>query len=155
MSYLAIIIIIFLGILLLVIEFLIIPGFTVFGIGGFAFIIIGIGSAYYFHGIMAGNITLLGAVMASFITIYYIFKQKTWKKMGLEANINSKNEPFDTGRIHPGDHGKTITRLAPIGKAMVNNVICEAKSTGNFVDENTDIVVLQVLSTQIIVKPIN
>ncbi len=155
MSYLAIIIIIFLGILLLVIEFLIIPGFTVFGIGGFAFIIIGIGSAYYFHGIIAGNITLLGAVMASFITIYYIFKQKTWKKMGLKTNINSKNEPFETSRIHPGDHGKTITRLAPMGKAMVNDVICEAKSTGNFVDENTDIVVLQVLSTQIIVKPIN
>ena len=155
MSYLAIIIIIFLGILLLVIEFLIIPGFTVFGIGGFAFIIIGIGSAYYFHGIMAGNITLLGAVIASFITIYYIFKQKTWKKMGLKANIYSKNEPFETSRIHPGDHGKTITRLAPIGKAMVNDVTCEAKSTGNFIDENTDIEVVQVLSTQIIVKPIN
>jgi len=155
MSYLAIIIIILLGILLLVIEFLIIPGFTVFGIGGFAFIIIGIGSAYYFHSIMAGNITLIGAVLASIVTLYYIFKQKTWKKMGLKANIDSKNEPFETSSIHPGDHGKTITRLAPIGKALVNDVTCEAKSTGNFIDENTEIEVVQVLSTQIIVKPIN
>jgi len=37
----------------------------------------------------------------------------------------------------------------------VNEVICEAKSTGSFIDENTDIEVLQVLSTQIIVKPLN
>ena len=118
MSYLAIIIIILLGIFLLLVEFLIIPGFTVFGIGGFVFIILGIGSSYYFHGIQAGNITLLGTVIASFITIYFVFKQKTWKKMGLKANINSKNEPFETRRIHPGDLGKTITRLAPMGKAM-------------------------------------
>jgi membrane-bound ClpP family serine protease len=75
--------------------------------------------------------------------------------MGLKTNIDSRVTPFETDRIHPGDHGKTITRLAPMGKAVVNEVVCEAKSTGNFIDENTEIEVLQVLSTQIIVKPIN
>jgi len=155
MSYLAIVVIILLGIFLLVIEFLVIPGFTVFGIGGFAFIILGIGSSYYYHGVAAGNMTLIGSVIVSFITIYYIFKQKTWKSMGLKTNIDSKVTPFETSLIHPGDRGKTITRLAPMGKAKVNEVICEAKSTGSFIDENTDIEVLQVLSTQIIVKPLN
>ena len=153
MSYLAILIIIILGIFLLLLEFLIIPGVTVFGIGGFVFILVGIGSAYYFHGITAGNYTLIAAVLASLVTIYFVFKQKTWKKMGLQTNINSKVEPFETARIHAGDHGITITRLAPMGKAMVNDVICEAKSTGNFIDENTAIEVLEVLTTQIIVKP--
>ncbi len=75
--------------------------------------------------------------------------------MGLQTNIASRNEPFDTENIHPGDVGKTITRLAPIGKAMVNDIICEAKSTGGFINENTDIEVIKVLSTQIIVKPKN
>jgi membrane-bound ClpP family serine protease len=155
MSILAIIIIILLGIFLLLIEFLIIPGFTVFGIGGFLFIILGIGSSYYFHDIQTGNITLLSTVVVSLATIYFIFKQKTWKKMGLQAEISSRNEPFETEKIHPGDSGKTITRLAPVGKAQVNDIICEAKSTGGFIDENTEIEVVKVLSTQIIVKPIN
>jgi len=153
MSILAIIIIIILGIFLLLIEFLIIPGFTIFGVGGFVFIILSIGSSYYYHGVQAGNLTLLGAVLASLATIYFIFKQKTWKRIGLQAKINSKNEPFETEKIHPGDMGKTITRLAPIGKAMVNDIICEAKSVSGFINENTNIEVIKVLNTQIIVKP--
>jgi membrane-bound ClpP family serine protease len=155
MSILAIVIVILLGIFLLLVEFLIIPGFTVFGIGGFAFILLGIGSAYYYHGIQIGNITLIGTVALSFATIYFVFKQKTWKKIGLQANINSRNEPYDMVKIHEGDAGRTVTRLAPIGKAMVNDVVCEAKSQGGFLDENTDIVVVKVLNTQIIVKPVN
>ena len=75
--------------------------------------------------------------------------------MGLKANIDSRNEPFDNDKIHAGDTGKTITRLAPVGKAMVNDIICEAKSTGGFINENTEIEVIKVLNTQIIVKPKN
>ncbi len=155
MSILAIIIIILLGIFLLLVEFLIIPGFTVFGVGGFLFILLGIGTSYYYHGVQAGNLTLLGTVIASFFTIYFIFKQKTWKKIGLQANIYSKNEPFESEKIHPGDGGKTITRLAPVGKAIVNDIICEAKSNSGFINENTNIEVVKVLNTQIIVKPKN
>jgi membrane-bound ClpP family serine protease len=155
MSFLAIVIIILLGIFLLLLEFLVIPGVTVFGIGGFVFIILGIGSSYYFHGIQAGNLTLLGTAVISFFVIYFVFKQKTWKKLGLQANINSRNEPYEMGKIHSGDLGKTITRLAPMGKVMVNGVLCEAKSTGGFIDENIEIEVVQVLNTQIIVKPKN
>ena len=74
--------------------------------------------------------------------------------MGLKASINSRVEPFETNKIHPGDQGKTITRLAPVGKALVNNTICEAKSNGEFINENTPVEVVQVLNTQIIVKPV-
>jgi membrane-bound ClpP family serine protease len=155
MSLFAIVVIIFLGIFLLLVEFLIIPGFTVFGIGGFVFVILGIGSSYYFHGIQAGNYSLLGTVIVSLSTIYFVFKQKTWKNLGLKTNINSKNEPFNTEKIHPGDFGKTITRLAPIGKAIVNDTVCEAKSVAGFLNENTEIEVIKVLNTQIIVKPKN
>jgi membrane-bound ClpP family serine protease len=155
MSLFAIVIIIILGIFLLLVEFLIIPGFTIFGIGGFVFIILGIGSAYYFHNTQTGNITLISTVALSLGTIYFIFKKKTWQNLGLKANIESKHEPFETDKIHPGDLGITITRLAPVGKAMVNDTICEAKSFSGFIDERTNIEVIKVLTTQIIVKPKN
>jgi membrane-bound ClpP family serine protease len=105
--------------------------------------------------VLTGNITLAGTVVASFATMYYVFKRKTWKNLGLKANINSRHEPFIVDKIQPGDSGKTITRLAPVGKAIVNDVICEAKSTGGFINENTEVEVLKVLNTQIIVKPKN
>lgn len=155
MSYLAIIIIIILGIILLLLEFLVIPGITIFGIGGLLFILTGVGSAYYFHGTTAGNYTLTVTLILSLFALYFTFKQKTWKKLGLKTNIDSKVEPFDTRKIKVGDHGKTITRLAPMGKAEVNRIICEAKSTGPFIHENTEVEVLEVFPTQIIVKPLN
>jgi len=155
MSYLAIVIIILLGIFLLLLEFLVIPGITVFGIGGFLFILTGIGSAYYFHGPAAGHYTLAATVVFSVMSLYFTFKQKTWKKLGLKASIDSKVETFDTRMIQVGDKGKTVTRLAPMGKVEINRIICEAKSTGQFIHENTEVEVLEVLSTQIIVKPLN
>ncbi|MBN2481470.1 MAG: hypothetical protein JXB19_07005 [Bacteroidales bacterium] len=153
MSLLAIILVILLGIILLLLEFLIFPGFTVFGIGGFLAILFGIGAAYYFHGAQTGNYALLITVTLSVITMYFVFKQKTWKKVGLESSITSRNVTFDHEQIHEGDIGKTITRLNPIGKVMVNDVILEGKSISGFIDENTDVVVIKVLTTQIIVKP--
>lgn len=153
MSLLAVILIIVIGIILLLLEFLVFPGVTVFGIGGFLFILFGIGASYYYHGVQTGNYALLITVVLSVSTIYFLFKQKTWKKIGLASNITSHNVPFDVKKIHEGDPGKTITRLAPIGKVIVNDVICEGKSLSGFINENTDIVVVRVLKTQIIVKP--
>ncbi len=155
MSFLAIIIIIILGIFLLLLEFLVIPGITIFGIGGFLFIITGVGAAYYFHGPTAGNYTLASTLVLSVLSMVVAFKTKTWKKLGLKANIDSRVEPFDTRMIKAGDRGKTITRLAPMGKVEVNHIICEAKSTGEFINENTEVEVREVLTTQLIVKPLN
>lgn len=152
MSLMAVIIIIVLGIILLLLEFLIFPGVTVFGIGGFLFILFGIGAAYYYQGVQTGNYALLITIVLSLITIVFLFKQKVWKKVGLESSIVSRNVPYDIERIHEGDPGKTVTRLAPIGKVIVNDVICEGKSLSGFIDENMDIVVVKVLQTQIIVK---
>ncbi len=153
MSLIAIAFIILLGIILLLFEFLIIPGVTVFGIGGFIFMLLGIGAAYYYHDVRTGNYTLLITVIASFITMYYVFKQKTWRKVGLKASIDSRHKPFDTDKVHPGESGKAVTRLAPVGTVRVNDILCEAKSITGFIDEGTEVEVVKVLEKQIIVKP--
>ena len=64
----------------------------------------------------------------------------------IHLNINGKRI---NAYVVSDDTGKTITRLAPIGKAMVNNTICEAKSTANFIDENTEITVVKLNNNQI------
>ena len=75
MSILAIVLVIFLGIILLLFEFLIFPGFTVFGIAGFFSILFGIWASYHFHGVQTGNYTLLITVVVSIFVMVYIFKQ--------------------------------------------------------------------------------
>ena len=44
-------------------------------------------------------------------------------------------------KIKAGDVGKSLTRLNPIGKVMVNDIVLEGKSSVGFIDENSEIVV--------------
>ncbi len=152
MSTGAIVLIILLGILLLLVEFLIIPGVTIAGIGGFLCIITGIVLAYYFRGATVGHLFLAGTVVLSVITILTAFKLKTWRRFGLDSEIDGKVKPFEEEKIKVGDMGKTITRLNPIGKVMVNDILCEAKSIEGFMDENKEVKIIKVLKTQIVVK---
>ena len=114
--------------------------------------ITGIYFAYKNLGSEIGNYILLGSVIIGLTSAILSLRTKTWRNVGLKSNIDSKIESFDKAKISVGDFGKTVTRLAPIGKAMVNDIICEAKSHAEFIDENTEIEVIKVNNNQIIVK---
>jgi membrane-bound ClpP family serine protease len=152
MSLVAIVLIILGGIVLLLVEFLIIPGVSVFGIAGFLCLIGGVIASYVFHGNTAGHITLAAAVIASVIAMIIAFRRKTWKKMGLGASIDSRIAAIEPEKIKSGDTGKAITRLAPMGKVKVNDIVCEAKSISGYIHEDTEIEVIKVSQYQLIVK---
>jgi membrane-bound ClpP family serine protease len=153
MTIFAIILLILLGLLLLLIEFVIIPGVTVAGIGGFLLLGASVYMAFTKYGTGAGFLTLAFVLVASPLLIYFLFKSKMGKKMVLESLVDGKVDSFDTENIRVGDTGKTIGRLAPSGKVRVNNEVVEAQSTGGYIDHNTDIRVLKILTNKIIVEP--
>ncbi len=155
MNIFVIVILILLGLLLLLIEFTVIPGVTIAGIGGFLLLGASVYIAFTTYGNGAGFATLTFVLIAGPAMIYYLFKSKSGKKMILDSQIDGKVETFDNQKITVGAVGKTIGRLAPTGKVRVNGEVVEAQSTGSFVDHNTDIRVLKVLSNKIIVEPIN
>jgi membrane-bound ClpP family serine protease len=155
MTVFAIILLIILGLLLLLIEFAVIPGVTIAGIGGFLLLIASVYIAFSSYGTGAGFVTLVFVLLAAPALIYYLFKSKTGKRMILESQIDGKVETIDNEKIAVGDTGKTIGRLAPSGKARINGEVVEAQSTGSFVDHNTEIKVLKILSNKIIVEPLN
>jgi membrane-bound ClpP family serine protease len=72
----------------------------------------------------------------------------------LQSTISSHVDTVEEESIKPGDRGKTITRLNPVGKARVNNQEVEARCQGQFVDPKTEIEVTEVHKTYIIVKPV-
>jgi membrane-bound ClpP family serine protease len=74
--------------------------------------------------------------------------------------LNSKidgivNEGPGENTINPGDKGVTLTRLNPMGKVKVNEIIIEGKSIGGYLNPKTEIEVIKVTGSQAIVKPIN
>ncbi|NPA36878.1 MAG: hypothetical protein GXO47_08530 [Chlorobi bacterium] len=149
---LVIVFLILLGIFLLFLEFFVIPGITVAGIGGLIFTFAGITMAYRNFGAETGNLILLGTVVLAVALIVISFKSGTWEKLMLNSTVSGQVETVDESSIKPGDTGITITRLNPIGKVKVGNEIIEAKCPGQFVDPNTEVTVKQVYKTYIIVK---
>ncbi len=154
MSVTIIIILILLGILLFIIEFLLVPGITVAGIGGAILIIGGVIMAYHHHGLTVGNFTLLGTALISFLTVFTVLKSGTWRKIMLQKDISGKVNVVDqTGTdVKVGDMGKTVTRLNPIGKVVINGNYFEAQSLNKYIDQKTDIEVIKVLSNKLVVK---
>ena len=74
----------------------------------------------------------------------------------LNKDIESKVEVgLEKEIIKVGDRGEAITRMAPIGKVLINGLVVEGKSQKGFVDQHTPVEVIKVLNTQVIIKPIN
>jgi membrane-bound ClpP family serine protease len=146
-----------LGILLMVVEFMLIPGVTIAGIGGILFIVGGIVVAFIEHGPTAGFLILGGTLVAMLIVVALMLRAGTWKKLMLTTAIDSKVDLMqrDEGTVNPGDRGESITRLNPMGKVLVNGEYYEAKALDILVDPKTEIEVIAVEGNKLIVKPIN
>jgi membrane-bound ClpP family serine protease len=151
MSWLLIIVLITLGLLFLLLEVLIIPGTTLAGIVGFGLVFVGLWQAYASKGIVEGHITLGATLIVTVITLYYSFKSGTWKRMALKSTIDGKMDQLDGIDIKEGDTGTSVSRLAPSGKAMINNDIVEVHTYGEFIDHEKEIIVLSVKDNKIIV----
>ena len=154
MDILAIVLLIFLGIVLLLIEFTVIPGITIAGIGGFLMLAASVYIAFVDLGNFAGFITLAVVLIISPIMIYYFFKSRAGKKMILDSEIDGVIENFNPENLKVGDIGKTIGRLAPIGKIKINGEIVEAQSNGSFIDHQTNVRILKIQQNKIIVEPL-
>lgn len=149
-----IIILILIGLFLFVVEFMLIPGITVAGIGGVACLIGGIFWAYTSQGATVGHITLISTLAATIFTVAIALRAKTWSRFMLNTNIDGSVASSESAEnIKPGDVGVTISRLTPMGKARINDIVIEAKSTGAYIDPKTEIVVVRLEGSKAIVKP--
>jgi membrane-bound ClpP family serine protease len=150
-----VIILIILGILLFVIEFLLVPGVTVAGIGGLVLTVFGVYKAFNDFGAATGAWVLIGTLILSAFVIVMSLRARTWNRLMLKTKIQGTVGTIITeDQIKAGDHGSALTRLAPMGKVLVNEIVREAKSTEGYIDEHTDIEVVSVEGTRISVKPV-
>ena len=140
------------GFLFLLLEILVLPGTGISGIIGFALIAIGIWQAYAILGIRAGTFVLIGSVILSIVSLSVALKSGTWKKASLSSSINSRVNVVETDKVKVGDSGRTVSRLAPMGKALINDIYWEVRSNGALIDERSEVEVIKIENNKIIVK---
>ena len=152
MTITLIILFIIVGLLLIWLEFFIVPGITVAGIGGTVLMLGGVYYAYAHIGTPIAHLVLFGAIFGFAAMLVLSFRSKTWKRTALETNADSHIQSINTEKIHLGDQGVCVSRLAPMGKAMINGEIVEAKSKFGYVDEKSIIKVVEIQLTYVIVQ---
>ena len=155
MGLVGIITLIVLGILLIFLEFFVVPGVTVAGVGGLILLVLGIYFSYSNYGVSTGNTILLTTFGLVGLVFYVAYRTGVWKKITLSTEVKSTSKSDVSINVKIGDTGKTISRLAPMGTIIINNELFEASSKGVFIDENTEIEIIRVKNNKIIVKPKN
>ncbi|GHT84402.1 hypothetical protein FACS18947_1810 [Bacteroidia bacterium] len=152
MDILIVIVLCLIGIILILVEIFLIPGLTITALAGGAFSIGGIYYAFSYIGATAGIITLISMVIIIGFSFFYLVKSKALDTIALKTDISSTVASKDSLEVSAGDEGVSISRLNPMGKVKVNNVTMEAKTFGEFIDEDTEVVVVKVSPNQLIVK---
>ncbi len=152
MSWLVILILILVGITFILLEMLVVPGTTVVGIIGVALMIFAIYVTYSNYGNATGTYVLAGTLIFFTASIVFALKSNTWRKAMLGTEIGGKVNTREENTINKGDEGLSVTRLNPMGKALINGDYYEVTSKDNLIDQNTEIVVTKVDGNKIIVK---
>lgn len=159
------------GIILLVVEIFVIPGFGVFGILGILCILTGLtlgmvpNDAFDFTFVPSGDlfVALLTVVLAAICAIALIFflapKVNDWKAFSTIslATTQKSNEGYTStsySDILLGKEGVTHTRLMPSGRVLIEDEIYDAYSRGEFIDKGEKIKVISTEGTSIKVKKV-
>ena len=152
MDIFIVIILCLLGLILVLIEIFLIPGVTITAVVGGLFAAGGVYYAFENLGNTTGMITLIAVLITFGAAFVFLIKSRALDKIALKTNIDSTVASKEQLNIVVGDEGITVSRLNPIGKVKVNAITMEGKSLGDFIDEGSEIVVIKVSPTQLIVK---
>lgn len=153
-DWIIIAVLIFSGIGLIILEIIFVPGTTIVGIMGFCLSAYGIYRTYDLFDTDIGHWVLAGSLMIGIVVTVISFKSNAWERFSLRESMQAKVNEKLTDSLEIGLVGKSVSSLKPIGKVEFNDSEYEAKSLGNFVDEDQLVKIIKIERNQIFVEPI-
>ncbi len=153
MSWFLIILLVFLGCLLIAIDFVALPTFFV-SILGACMTGVGIWQCYEGKGTTAGTILLIAAIVLTLSFVAFFIRSRTWRHFSLNEQMDSKVNTIDDKQITVGTRGTTITRCAPSGNDLFDCETKEVHSQGTFINENRPIEIIEIEGYKITVKEV-
>ena len=153
-SWTIIIISLLLGVLLLVLEIVALPG-LIAGIFGSGLIVFGIWQSYLLGGPQMGTIILLATFLFCVLMFILLIRKKPWKRFILNDEVDSKVNIVEAQKCEIGNRGTTISRLAPTGKALINGIQMEVHAINKYIEPDRQIEVVDVDGYRIDVREID
>jgi membrane-bound serine protease (ClpP class) len=171
------------GIILLLMEFLVIPGFGVAGILGIIFVLVGLFGMFLRNapgqlpwptstadwstlrsGVLGLAIGIGGFAIAAVLLSRYLPKLKMFSGLilvptisppgGGGAKVSMTAPPQRAGQgVKLGDVGEVAAKLRPAGKARFGEVLVDVVATAEFIETGTKVEIIEIHGNRVVVKP--
>lgn len=145
------------GIILLMVEIFVVPGFGVSGILGIAALITGIvfvsDSIFEAIAYLAGSILFLGILF--YLSFRFPATKRFWQRLTLstrQTNQAGYVAPKPNYENYTGKQGLAITQLRPAGTGDFNGERLDVVTEGGFIKAGSKIRIISVEGTRIIVR---
>lgn len=151
MSAPAIVAVLVVGLLLLLVEIAVVPGFGVAGVLGLLALVAGASAAWSelgpFWGAVAGFVSLIcaGAML------YIVPKSKAGQRMILQHNQADAVSQRDRSALI-GRRGITVTPLRPSGRARFGQDEVDVETEGEYVEPDREVEVMSVEGARVVVR---
>ncbi|MFQ5680951.1 MAG: nodulation protein NfeD [Candidatus Omnitrophota bacterium] len=159
------IIIFLVGVALLLLEILVIPGFGLAGIAGIIFIFSGLFLSLIKHpfripaselsqAVYSLSLTLILTVAGILLLMKLLPRTWLWKRVVLSAR-EDKEQGYQSHTIcqqYIGKKAKTITPLHPSGRALWEGKILEVVSESGFIERDKEITIVSAADNRIVVR---
>jgi len=163
------IIVLAIGMVLILAEVFVIPGFGIAGVSGItlvagSLILIMINNDFFnFDFVSSGNILgamaatfggILGAMLLIIFGSYRITQMKSFERFALKTEMNSSEGYTTNFKVESllGKKGVAHTILRPSGRVMINNVVYDAFTRGEYIEVGDEIEVVEETGNLIKVK---
>jgi membrane-bound serine protease (ClpP class) len=165
------IIVFFIGVILLMVELFVIPGFGVAGISGIvlmvgSLILVMLNNDFFdftfvpSDDIAIAAVTTIAALMASVLLLFYgsvkLTESKMFRKISL-TNTQQRSEGFTSNfndRSYIGLKGKAYTVLRPSGKIIIEDEIKDAFTRGEYIEMGKVVEVIDESGSSLKVKEV-
>jgi len=125
------------GLLLIVVEVYLVPGFNIVGILGFLMMIFGIGHAFAESGLLGGLAALVGTAAVGGGMFYWMWQSGAWDRFVLSTSLrrdeNLIARESEQRSRYIGKTGKALTPLRPTGVAEIDGERLEVVTEGEFI----------------------
>jgi membrane-bound serine protease (ClpP class) len=170
------------GILLLMVEIFVLPGFGIAGVTGIACILAGLFGMLiknppdklpwpqsefdwqlFTSGVLGLSIGFMGFVVLAWLLTKYLPRLQFLSglilvpavaKKGTEMEVSMTVPPeSETAGVKLGDIGEVISTLRPTGKARFGDAIVDVVAEAEFLDKETKVEIIEIHGNRVVVKP--
>jgi len=153
--YILAILLIALGLVLLLIEIFLLPGFGAAGVPGVIFMAAGVIWVMTKNtelGLIYAGVTVGVTIPLSILALWLVPRTKIGKKMILESSEAGFSAPSEELKDLAGKSGKAVTPLRPSGTAVIEGKRVDVVSLGEFIDKGSEIEVIEVEGYRVVVQ---